>query len=202
MKDLLEQLRLRAAGALDLEEEARLDAELAERPDLSAEVEAFAALEARLLDGIPPSPPQSAGRSRLLSALTGPARFLPFLDETAELFGLSPDAMMDVLALTDDTASWTPTGVPGVSFRHFDAGPELAHADTGLVRFAPNATFPRHVHHGRELTYVLQGELHFDDGTTLKPGDRLLLDRTEHAVSAGPEEVLYLTFHEGLTVKG
>lgn len=202
MKDILELLHLKVAGVLGPEDEARLEAELSSRPDLVAESRELSRVEARLASAVSPSAPSSAARGRLLEAVEGPSRFLPFLDDAAEIFGRTASEMMDVLSLTQDTDTWTPTGVPGVTFKHFESGPALAHADTGLVRFAPDARFPQHSHHGRELTFVLQGELRFDDGTVLLPGDQVLLDKGSHAVVAGPEETIYLTFHEGLTVDG
>lgn len=134
---------------------------------------------------------------------TGAHRFMPFADELAEIFDVGFGRMMEVLNQFDDrneAGRWQFTGVPGVRFVHFEPGARLAGTDSGLVCFAPGASFPAHNHHGRELTYVVQGTLRMSGGQTLGPGDQCLLRGGSHSVSALDEEVLYLTFHEGFTV--
>lgn len=174
-----------------------LDDEERSRVEVSEDVRR---MKERLLDVIEPEAPSASARDRLVRSLAGPHRFLPFLDEASALFDMEPDAMMQVFERTEHTEAWQQTGVPGVSFEHFAAGPALGGADSGLVRFAPGACFPSHQHHGRELTFVLQGRITFSDGVTLGPGEQRLIRGGSHSVEAGDEEVLYLTFHEGFSV--
>ncbi len=188
---------LSAAEAEQVEEATRSNPALAEA--LRAISEGLDALTAD-----PPGPSVGpSGRQRLMDAISGTNRFMPFVDELADLFDMTVDAVMEVLSATQRVTEWASVGVPGVRAHHFQAGPRLAGADTGLVFFEAGARFPHHVHHGRELTYVLQGTFHFSTGEVLRPGDRILLDGSEHEVWAGEsEDVIYAVFHHGLTVKG
>ncbi|MFV0284577.1 MAG: cupin domain-containing protein [Castellaniella sp.] len=65
------------------------------------------------------------------------------------------------------TAPWIDSRfAPGVQVKN------LGKADgrgLQLVRFAPGATFPRHLHHGAEFIFLLEGEA-FQNGTRLLPG--------------------------------
>lgn len=59
---------------------------------------------------------------------------------------------------------WLPSPTPGVERQMLDRiGDEIARA-TSVVRFAPNAAFPEHVHGGGEEFLVLQGLFYDDDG--------------------------------------
>jgi len=60
--------------------------------------------------------------------------------------------------------SWVPSPTAGVERRMLDrVGDEVARA-TSIVRFAPNAAFPEHVHGGGEEFLVLEGLFVDDDG--------------------------------------
>lgn len=136
-----------------------------------------------------------------MTALEGPERYGPLLARLAKRFDLSVDGMRQVVAEVLEHPAWQPTGAPGVSFVHFRAGPALAGTDTGFVRFEAGASFPGHRHHGRELTFVLEGVLHFSTGETLRPGDEIILGPEDrHSVAAGDRPVIYATFHEGFSV--
>lgn len=197
-----------SAYALDLLDDA-------ERRDMEARLEREPALRAELaqvraaLDGLdeawPEVEPSSEGRDRLLAALdTGADRFGPFIARLAERMSLTVEAMRRHLDMAlDPNTTWTETGVPGVRFVHFEAGPPLAGADTGFVRFDAGAMFPPHRHHGRELTFILEGTLRFSTGEVLQPGDEVVMAAdTRHFVQADASTpVLYVTFHEGFTVE-
>src|SRR6187455_1307816 len=59
---------------------------------------------------------------------------------------------------------WTQSPTAGVERKMLDRiGDEVARA-TSIVRFAPNAVFPEHVHGGGEEFFVLQGVFVDDDG--------------------------------------
>ena len=68
-----------------------------------------------------------------------------------------------------DTASWEPTGFEGVDLRRLftDAS---ARRQTILVRMAPGASYPMHVHDGHEECYVVEGDL-IDGELCMKTGD-------------------------------
>lgn len=195
-----ELLASHALGILDEEEAARVEAALSQDPELQAELQSLTEL---LWAAEPASEPAGgAGRSRLLTALEGPERYGPFVARLAERMDLSPELMRERLRwLREPGLEWQETGVPGVRFVHFEAGPALAHADTGFVRFDAGAAFPQHVHHGRELTFVLEGRLRFSSGEVLEAGDEILRSAdSRHAVTA-ETDVVYATFHEGFTVE-
>ena len=60
--------------------------------------------------------------------------------------------------------SWVASPTAGVERQLLDRiGDEVARA-TSIVRFAPNAVFPEHVHHGGEEFFVLEGLFVDDDG--------------------------------------
>ena len=68
-----------------------------------------------------------------------------------------------VVVLTGGEA-WAPSPYAGVERKVLDrVGDEIARA-TSVVRFAPNTTFPEHVHGGGEEFLVLQGLFIDDDG--------------------------------------
>ena len=107
--------------------------------------------------------------ARLLGTIATPERFAPFLAPLAQLLQLSLDKVRAVLARIDDPTVFE-KGLPGVGVFHFDAGPTLAGADAGLIRFEPGVRFPKHRHLvGRETTFVLEGGL-IDDDRVYGPG--------------------------------
>lgn len=203
--DTAEALSLLALDALPPAEAAKWRARVLGSTDLQAELRALVeAVEGAVHSGIVPVDPGPRQRARLLDALeTSGERFSPFLERLAARMDLAVHEMRArVEAALDPSTPWTETGVPGVRFVHFEAGPALAGADTGFVRFDEGASFPRHRHHGRELTFVLEGRVWFSSGEVLGPGD-------EHVAEAGSgHEVvadsargcLYVTSHEGFEI--
>ncbi|MBE7451004.1 MAG: cupin domain-containing protein [Kofleriaceae bacterium] len=180
-----EALAARAAGALDDEERAAVDAAIAATPALAAEAaaldDAAAALAASALLRAAAAatcraragarvPRRRAGQRarRLRRALR---RHLRRLRERARA----------LLARVDDPDAWEAGPAPGTWLIHFEAGPACAGADTGFVRCAPGTTFPWHRHLGAEHNLVLAG--HADDSRfgRLGPGDEATADGdTEH----------------------
>jgi predicted ChrR family anti-sigma factor len=59
-------------------------------------------------------------------------------------------------------ASWESTGVEGVTIRTLFVDPEN-NQFTALVRMAPGASYPRHIHGGPEQCLVLEGDLRAGD---------------------------------------
>ena len=124
------------------------------------------------------------------------------MDRLARWTELSPDAMRDRFRdCLDETKAWIPTKVPGVDFVHFQAGPSLAGADTGFVRWAPGSVFPLHRHRGEELTFVVEGTLFFSGGEVLEPGDEVVMPAgSEHSVWTDDRGALIVTIHRGFEV--
>ncbi len=114
----------------------------------------------------------ATGRARLLAEVSSPPeKYAPFLDRLAAMFDLKMDAMKTVLTDSLDPSRWEPGPVPVISLFHFDSGPRVAEADTGLVRIPAGFPFPTHKHLGDELVFVLEGSYRDDDGVLHEPGD-------------------------------
>lgn len=178
-----EALAARAAGALDDEERAAVDAAVAAAPALAAELAALDEAAAALALGLPLAPPPPAVRARLLASLAAePASALAgFAARFAAIFDVSLERARALLARVDDPDAWEAGPAPGTWLIHFEAGPACAGADTGFVRCAPGTTFPWHRHLGAEHNLVLAG--HADDSRfgRLGPGDEATADGdTEH----------------------
>jgi hypothetical protein len=166
---LPEKLTEYVLGTLPPEEMAELDALCARDATVASEADELRAAFAAFAATLPPTAPSPQGRARLLAALQSPDRFAPFFATLGKLLQLPLDKVRAVIARIDIEATWE-KGLPGIDSFHFDAGPSLAGADAGLLRFAPGAVFPRHRHIvGKEVTFVLEGQL-IDGGITYGPG--------------------------------
>lgn len=135
--------------------------------ELRAAEEALALFGASLA----PEPPPPSLRARLLES----TREQSLADALARAFDLARDKAAWLLERIADPAGWTAGPLPGMELYHFDAGPRLAGADTGLVRFPAGLRFPKHKHLGPELMLVLQGGFRTDDGRHLRPGEMLAM---------------------------
>lgn len=139
-----------------------------ERP-IERRIEAFTLLSSELEAVSPPA----LLRSRLMSAIEGAARYLPFAAELAEHFDLSQAAARDLLLGIDGQDSWTSGVSPVLGFFHFRPGPRLAPLRGGFVRMQSGAQFPLHRHRDRELTLVLEGDMVDGEGVRYAPGEAL-----------------------------
>lgn len=203
-EETLSELTEYALGLCEPEVAQAIEARLRRDPALAAELDLLRenlfgepglALETPIVE------PSASARERLMAAVQGADRFAPFAQRMAQLFGLSVEAVAELLRGLD-TCVWTPTAAPGVSFVHFQAGPALTEADTGFVRFEAGAEFPHHRHEGPELTFILEGVLYFSTGETLRPGDEIVLGlEHRHSVRAGDVPVVYATYHHGFQVE-
>jgi anti-sigma factor ChrR (cupin superfamily) len=157
---------LYAAGALPADELAAFEAHLAagcdactaELRDLAPVVDALAAATA-----VPPSP-QTRDALLRRAAEAAPVRPSPL---TRHLGEVPQDAGLVIRRASD--GGWEATDVPGVTLRVLKVD-RAADSFTALVRMAPGAAYPRHLHNGPEECLVLEGDLHL--GTdTLHAGD-------------------------------
>jgi putative transcriptional regulator len=134
--------------------------------------------------------PSADLRGRLLASVSRDRRFEGFVARAAELFDLSLDASRALLARVADVAgsAWV-DGPPGVRLFHFESGPALPGAHSGLVHLAPGARFPEHRHVGAERAFVIQGILVEENGETWAPGDvALRAAESRHALRCGGSE--------------
>ena len=121
---------------------------------------------------VPPEAPARSSRSRLLTAATaGPMRHAPFFERLSNLFDLSRDAIVRVLHQAASESSWEAGPHPSVRVLHFQGGPAVAGADTGLVRMPPDFVWPSHRHEGVERALILEGQYVESGGRTYRAGD-------------------------------
>lgn len=95
-------------------------------------------------------------RPWVLGAVSGAAPHGGFRRRLSDAFDLPEPDVARVLATLDDPARWLPA-LPGVSLFHVDAGPRLAGADVGFVRYAAGIDVPWHRHGEEEIMLVLEG---------------------------------------------
>jgi quercetin dioxygenase-like cupin family protein len=90
-----------------------------------------------------------------------------------------------------ESGNWT-TAKEGVRVKQLSVDP-ARHSVTMLVRMDPGASWPAHRHGGHEQCFVLEGELHVGDDTTLRAGDFQAMDTdTTHPVQWTQEGCLLL----------
>lgn len=167
--DRLYELHL---GMLSPEEGAAVDAHLAECAACRAGVSEVA----RSLEMIPvalaPRPVPTTLRRRLIDAIEGPLRYLPFTRRVAALFDVSEPRSEELLrSVADPATEWIPGPVPGMGILPVDPGPSLRGTSTMFLRIEPTVVYPRHRHLGEERVLILEGSLQHDDGRLAVQGD-------------------------------
>jgi len=189
-------------GTLPEEQRREIDALVAASPALQREVDEATEALARTADLVPRVRPAPGGRARLLDTLGSVERFAPFFADLTRIFELPLDSIRRLLARIDGSAwetSLLGVRLEGTELFHFQVGPRLAGAAGGVVRVRAGLTFPRHTHHGNEITYVLEGGYR-SDGRVYGPGSAIeVTTGTEHAYAAAPERDLVLAvLHRGI----
>lgn len=199
IRDLLPEYVL---GGLEEADRRRVASAVAESSALRAELDALTADLADLALELTPVRPDPALKDRLLAAAKQD-RLLPFAEDLSRLCDLAMEKMKAVLRLVDDPAAWEAGPLPGIRLIHFDHGPACLGADTGLVEMPAGFTFPRHTHQGREVNYVLSGQIIDEDGAVYGPGT--YLDKDVHDVhgfrvgEAGP--LVMVVIHNGFEIQ-
>ncbi|MBM4361628.1 MAG: cupin domain-containing protein [Deltaproteobacteria bacterium] len=122
---------------------------------------------------LPAVPPSAAARARMLAALEGESRYVPFATTLARLFDLPEVGVRALLARAADPAEWREGFLPVERFLHFDAGPAMVGLRAGLVQMLAGTEIPAHRHREREITLVLEGALTDGDGRAVGPGEWL-----------------------------
>ena len=166
-----------------LEEPARAEVERHIESCRRCAAEAASAQEALslLALALPPEPPSATARTGLLASIVEEeqrsgrrgqrGRLAAFTDQVARFFDVSRERASALLELAVNPRAWTAGPARGISLIHLMAGPQLAGTDSGLVRMAPGARFPRHRHRGHELGLILEGGFTDADGTVVRSGE-------------------------------
>jgi hypothetical protein len=143
---------------------------------------------------LPTEVPAQAARARLLAAATtGPTRHAPFFDRLARIFDLERDSIIRILERAASESEWEPGPHPSVRVLHFQGGPAVAGADTGLVRMPSDFTWPLHRHAGVERVLSLEGEYEEAGGALYRSGDiHEMGPRSEHSFRVTPGAPLLL----------
>jgi hypothetical protein len=134
--------------------------------DLPPDARAFDLMGASL----EPVAPPAAVRSRLMAALEGPARYLPFSAELSRHFDLPEPRLRELLSSIDAPGRWKRGNLPLEGYLDFEPGPALRPLHAGFVRLLGGAGFPLHRHRERELSFVLSGRVHDDAGRSYDAG--------------------------------
>jgi hypothetical protein len=152
-----------------------------------------------LLSGaLEPLPPPTGARARLMAALEGSARYLPFCTELARHFALPESRMRELLACIDAPSTWKHGASPLEGHYNFRPGAELAPLHGGFVRLLAGAGFPLHRHRDRELTFVLSGEMEDENGTRFQPGSAIEMPAgSVHALGVSGETPALLAVLSG-----
>lgn len=147
-----------------------------------------------LIAELTPVQPAPDTRRRLLGAVSGPLRFMPFAQELAGHFDLPLEHMQALLRDIDRAEEWQPGVLPAIAYRHFTAGPRTTGMHAGFVRLVPGSSTPEHRHLTRELTYVLRGKVIDSDGRSYGPGEAVAKEPgSAHSLSVGPDETWVAT---------
>lgn len=133
------------------------------KPTESREDERDARALSLLAEELAPEPPAVDVRTRLLETIRGPERFTPHAADVSRLFGLSLADAREALCLVQQSSAWQPGIHPDSQHLFTDA---LRQRHALIARLPAGMRIPRHVHQGRELTYILDGEL-LEDGKLL-----------------------------------
>jgi anti-sigma factor ChrR (cupin superfamily) len=163
---------LYAIGAMPSEERERFEAHLATGcADCATELTRFQRVAADLAAAMRPVAPPAQLRSALLRRVAAShANGAPSpLGRLLEKEAPPPVDRTQAFVQRADHAVWEATDVEGVNMRLLFVDRDHNRC-TALVRMAPGASYPGHVHNGPEECLVLEGELHAGD-TLLRPGD-------------------------------
>jgi putative transcriptional regulator len=121
------------------------------------------------------APPSATLRARILAAAEGRGTLASWADRLAQFFEISVDKARALLDAASEPDTWELDSLPGVGLIHLSAGPRLAGADAGLVRFPAGLHWPMHRHLGEERMLILSGGFRDDAGRTWGPGDELVM---------------------------
>jgi predicted ChrR family anti-sigma factor len=165
---------LYAAGALTPETGVAFEAHLNSGCEACrAEVAKFSPVVAALLAAVEPSPPPAAARAALLQRIAAHdlARTAASPLQRVVAAASDPPGAEGVLFRPASEAVWENTPVAGVTIRTLFVD-QANNRFTAVVRMAPGASYPAHLHSGPEECLVLEGDL-CDGAAVLQAGDYL-----------------------------
>lgn len=134
-------------------------------------------LLALLAEELPAQPPEPHVRARLVSTLQGATRWAPYAEEIAHVFAIELGAVREALGLVE-RGDWQPGPWPGSRWLRTEG---LTRGHALIADMPAGLTIARHRHPGRELTYILDGEL-LEDGQVHRSGE--LVDKAPGSVHA------------------
>ncbi len=115
------------------------------------------ALERALLEGVEPVSPPAHALPRLLEQVRGSDRMTYLAPQLAELYDLSLESALALIAQIRSATGWVEGPAPGIKLLPVQAGPKAVDALAAIVRMDADAEFPAHPHLGPEKVLVLEG---------------------------------------------
>lgn len=136
---------------------SQLKAVLTERnqPDTAAGL--TAAMELALIEGVEPVKPPAAALPGLLEKARATDRMTHFAPQLAELYDLSIEGALALIAQIRKNEGWHEGPNAGVRLLPVLAGPKARDAMAAIVFLDPDVEFPSHPHLGPEKVLVLEG---------------------------------------------
>lgn len=114
-------------------------------------------VEAALIEAVAPVVPPAGALAGLLQKVRAEDRIVWLAPRLAELYDLSLEAALALIAKLPDSSAWMDGPAPGVKLMPVNAGPKAGEALAALVRLEPGMVFPEHPHLGPEKVLVLEG---------------------------------------------
>lgn len=155
---------------------------------------------------LPPVRPRDELRARLLASAARPEeRYAPFHTRLSRLLDLGVERLTQIFRAAADESNWERPPIAGMSLFHFEGGPALAGADTGLVRMEAGSEFPLHEHLGKERVLVLSGGYLDSSGTTYGAGQsQEMASGSAHSYVVLPDApcVFCVVLEGGITIGG
>jgi hypothetical protein len=116
-----------------------------------------AVVESALLEAVEPVTPPAPALSGLLTQVRATDRMTHFAPKLAELYDLTIEEALALIAQIRASAGWNDGPSPGVKLLPVITGPKLRDALAAIVWLDPDAEFPDHPHLGPEDVLVLEG---------------------------------------------
>jgi anti-sigma factor ChrR (cupin superfamily) len=188
-------------GTLEPAERAQVARHVGECPACATQLRDAEEAVAMVGLDLPPETPSPALLDRLLQSTQG--HYEGLVQKLVKMWDLSADKVRELFEWMK-TASWEPSGIPGVDVLHITPGPLASHADAGFVRFVSGLEFPFHEHIGDETQLILEGEMIDEAGIAYRVGDAMFKAvGTTHSFIIGKDGcVIALSLVGGVVING